>query len=64
MAIYRAHPKCPFCGKVIAKAKYKDQSDIPMSMRLIGDTFIGWEYDNHECKEKEEFINKLPKLST
>jgi hypothetical protein len=62
MARYREAPKCPFCGKVIAKAKYRNQSDLPASMRLIGDTFEGWEYEEHECKEGQDFRDKLPKI--
>jgi len=52
--IYREAPKCPFCGKVIAKAKYKDQSDLPLSMQIIGDTFEYWEYEKHECEEQKK----------
>lgn len=62
MARYREAPKCPFCGKVIAKAKYRDQSNLPLQMQLIGDTFEGWEYEIHECKEQKEFTDKLPKI--
>jgi len=62
MAIYREAPKCPFCGEVIAKAKYRDQSDLPVSVQLIGDTFEGWEYEEHSCKEWEDFKSKMPKI--
>lgn len=62
MALYREYPKCPFCKKVIAKGVYKDQSNLPVSMQIIGDTFIRWEYEKHECEEEKVFINNLPKI--
>jgi hypothetical protein len=52
MAIYRKQPTCPYCGKVIAKGVYKDQSHLPFMMRVIGDTFLRWEYKKHNCKKK------------
>lgn len=51
MALYRENPKCHKCGGVI-KGIYKDQTDIPVSMRIIGDTFIRWDWQNHKCEEK------------
>lgn len=59
MAIARQAPKCPHCGEVIAKAIYRDQSNVPMMMRLIGDTFIGWKYFEHSCPGKEVFDKKM-----
>ena len=59
MARYRPTPTCPFCGVVIAKGIYKDQSKIPFMQRIIGDTFIRWEYIKHTCKGKEEFDKKM-----
>ena len=59
MALYREEPKCTFCGEILAKAKYKDQSDLLTSMQLIGDTFEGWEYQDHECKGSKEFMATL-----
>jgi hypothetical protein len=60
MAIFRPTPKCPYCGEVIAKAVYIDQSKIPSMMRLIGDTFIRWDYITHTCEgtKKAEAENK------
>ncbi len=52
MAIYRKAPTCPYCGEVIATAIYRDQSKIPFMQRLIGDTFIRWEYKEHRCEGK------------
>jgi hypothetical protein len=53
MARYRPTPKCPYCGAEIARAVYKDQSKIPLMQRLIGDTFIRWDYIKHNCKSKK-----------
>ena len=53
MARHREAPRCPFFNKVIAKPKYSDQSNLPIQLQLIGDTFIGWEYEKHACKERE-----------
>ena len=54
MAVYRETPKCPFCGKVIAKAVIKEK--ILGQPLLYGDNFLRWDYLNHKCK-------KAPKLS-
>ena len=40
MAVYRPTPICNYCGKAIAKAIYRDESDLPISMQLIGDTLL------------------------
>ena len=62
MAVFRNAPTCLSCGKTIAKAKYLDQSDLPITMRIIGDTFEGWEYENHDCKKnnimRTNYINR------
>jgi len=50
MAIARPTPTCPYCGKPTAKGIYKDESDMPSFFRLIGDTFIKWEYKKCNCK--------------
>lgn len=55
MAIHRDPPKCPFCGKVIGKGKYKDQSKTPPQLQVIGDTFESWDIEEHECPEMKEF---------
>ncbi len=54
MAIQRTVPKCPYCGDVIAKGVYRDQSNIPFMQRLIGDSFIRWDYIKHSCPGKIE----------
>ena len=56
--IHRETPKCPFCGKEYAKAVYIDQSDIPLHDKIIGDTFIRWEYSKHSCNEEKEWREK------
>jgi hypothetical protein len=53
MARYRRPPTCPHCGKVIAKAVYLDQTDLPLMQRVIGDTFIRWDYNKHTCSKKD-----------
>ena len=50
MAIIREIPKCPICGEFIARAKYEDQSQYPLSMQRLGDNFIGWEWIDCKCK--------------
>lgn len=59
MAIFREDPKCIFCNKVIGKVKYKDQSDIPLMLQTIGDTFEGYEYEDHECEEMKKFKKNI-----
>ena len=59
MALHRDPPTCIFCGKIIAKARYQDQSNIPMQMRLIGDTFIEWVYSKHECKGLKDMHKEI-----
>ena len=46
MAVYRETPKCPFCDEVIAKGQYLPPSDN----MICGDSFIGWEWLQHDCK--------------
>ena len=48
MAKYRKPPTCIKCGATI-KAMYNKQSNIPTMFKLIGDTFIGWDWDSHKC---------------
>jgi hypothetical protein len=60
MAIYRETPKCPFCGKVIAKAKLRFR--LPWQQDFYGDDFIGWEYIKHNCKEKKKFLKEHPPI--
>ena len=59
MAILRQTPSCPFCEKPIATAVYRNQSDLPISMQIIGDSFVRWDYIECGCegsmKAKEEF---------
>jgi hypothetical protein len=50
MAVARAVPTCQYCGKATAKARHKDESNVPLSMRIIGDTFLGWDYKECNCK--------------
>ena len=50
MAVYRPTPTCENCGEPIAKAIYEDESFLPPNQRLIGDTFLRWEYIDHNCK--------------
>jgi len=52
MARDRPVPRCPNCGKKIAKPVYLDQSKTPIMKRLIGDTFIRWDYIKHVCTKK------------
>ena len=66
--IYREPPCCIFCGKVIAEAVYHQQpKDTPLMELFIGDSFVRWEYIEHDdtkCakryfrKQKLEKINK------
>jgi len=63
MAVYRTTPTCKYCGKAIAKSIYRDQSDLPISMQLIGDTFIRWGYTQCKCKGAKKARKKLKKLT-
>jgi hypothetical protein len=58
MAVFRESPKCFKCGEPI-RAIFDDQKDIPMMARLIGDTFIKWDYEGHNVMCKGTF-NLLP----
>lgn len=49
MAIARRPPTCPKCGETI-KGIFKDQSNVPIMHRLIGDTFIRWNWEGHMCR--------------
>jgi hypothetical protein len=49
MAIARRPPTCPKCGEPY-RGIYKDQSNVPMMHRLIGDTFIRWDTSGHICR--------------
>jgi hypothetical protein len=57
--LYRETPKCPHCGEPIAVGQYLDQSKTPSSQVIYGDTFQGWKYLSHTCKEKEEHNKKI-----
>jgi len=63
MAVYRPTPICNYCGKAIAKAIYRDESDLPISMQLIGDTFIRWDYTQCKCKGAKKSRKELKKLA-
>jgi hypothetical protein len=63
MAIHRETPTCPFCGKPTAKAIYKDQSNVPWFMQMIGDTFIRWEEIKHSCKGMKQFEKECKKAA-
>jgi hypothetical protein len=47
MAVLRQTINCLYCDKVL-REKHLDQSHLPMEMRLIGDTFLG--YEPCDCK--------------
>lgn len=53
MAVYREAPICPKC-KEPYKGLYRDESKLPVQMRLIGDTFIRWDIEGHVCKPKKD----------
>ena len=50
MAVARPIPTCSYCGKSTAEGIYKDESDVPSFLRIIGDTFIMWEHKECNCK--------------
>ena len=54
MAVHHTAPTCPFCGKPTAEGIYRDESNIPSFMRIIGDTFIGWTHKDCNCKEAKK----------
>lgn len=55
MAVYREPPTCPFCGKVIAEAIYKDYSGYSIMQVPCGDSFERWKFKKHSCKEAKEY---------
>ena len=46
--LYRNPPRCLRCNGVIHPV-YRDQSDLPPQLQVIGDTFSHWDYDGHIC---------------
>ena len=56
MAVFRPPQNCPHCGKAM-KQKHRDQSKLPPSMQVYGDTFEGWEHDG-DCVPPEESLLK------
>tara|TARA_R110000772_G_scaffold17946_3_gene50122 strand:+ start:217461 stop:217889 length:429 start_codon:yes stop_codon:yes gene_type:complete len=63
MAVYRETPKCPFCDEIIAKGQYLPPNDN----MICGDSFIGWEWLEHDCKSgidlTEDQKEKLGEIS-
>lgn len=53
MAVHRTPPKCHLCGEEY-KGIYKDQSDVPTGHIFVGDTFIRWDIEGHNCRYKKE----------
>ncbi len=53
----RKVPKCSGCGEEIKGIHKKNNPHNP----FIGDTFIGWDYEGHRCKNEKEniFTNSL-----
>lgn len=45
MAVFRDNIKCPFCNEIVAKPIYKTTTE-----HFIGDSFLRWEFIEHECK--------------
>ncbi len=65
MAMHRRTPKCPYCKVPIGTPVYQDQSHLPVNQQIIGDTFLRWEYIEHECKEgNEHFENVLREINS
>lgn len=52
MALYRENPKCTKCGGII-NGIYKDQNHLPLEQRIIGDTFLGWDWGGHKCEKSK-----------
>lgn len=48
MAVYRENPKCPKCGGTIYGV-YKKQDNLPSYEKLIGDLFVRWDWEGHNC---------------
>lgn len=59
MTVMRETPKCLICGKIIAKAIYKNYKNYPIEMIPVGDSFLRWEYLKHKCKKKKTGLNKM-----
>lgn len=52
MAVFRQNPICPRCKKIIP-GKYQNYSYLPQFLRPIGDSFLGWDWENHKCEEEK-----------
>lgn len=49
--IHREAPICTGCNKPLPPI-FKDQNHLPTEQRIIGDTFIDWDYKSHSnCRE-------------
>ena len=57
----RPELRCPFCNEIVATPRFINQDDLPVNQRMIGDTFAGYTYINHECKIKS--VNILQNAS-
>lgn len=58
MAVYREAPTCEKCGKQI-KGIYLE--DINLRADFIGDNFVKWDYEGHECSESRVKLLNLAK---
>ena len=61
MAVARSIPTCSYCGEATATGRYKDESGVPPLMRIIGDTFLGWDDKECNCKQAIEARKNLRK---
>lgn len=52
--INREVPRCSICGSRIARAIFKNESMLPGCMKTLGDTFIRWEYIDHDCDDEKD----------
>lgn len=55
MAVYREPPRCIMCGEIIATGIYEHRENF------IGDTFVGWDYEEHNCPKQKEWIAEMQK---
>lgn len=61
MAVARPIPKCSYCGKSTAEGIYKDESNVPSFLRIIGDTFIRWKHKECNCKGAKKARKEVKK---
>lgn len=54
MAVFRANPLCPECGKLIDGIY-----SAPEAVGFVGDNFVKWDWEGHICSEPRKRLLKM-----